>query len=397
MSDLCVRCKSRGWCGGPCKLLANLKKYQPKIKLEFSGSSPPEVFVGRYNYPHVFTGVLAPDEHGNTEKMSMPESWFENKESIQNILSYRSQMIYSRFTSNIKKQTRLKGFMQEIALASKHVDASFKLKKKPTVKLDLNRHVAMIGNPAPLVSAKLDSNPKVKKKVDYLVNDTDAKSVTAINELHKSKIPVSNIIKVLSAGLLGKKINRKLVPTRWSVTATDDIISKTLLKEIRYYSELQEYRLFTGNYIGNYYEIVLIPGCWSFEVIEMSKKGFWNPKLAVWQDYEGYHPRKKYADSVTGGYYAVRLPITEYFMKIKRQASVLILREVKEEYWAPLGVGILRELVRDILNKKYKRFDSMDEVLKEVGKTFDIDKKDFLKKSKLLKERRTQKRLFDFK
>ena len=56
--------------------------------------------------------------------------------------------------------------------------------------------------------------------------------------------------------------------------------------------------------------------------------------------------RKKYASNVTGAYYANRLAACEYLEKIKKQASVVIMREIKEEYYAPLGVGILREATR---------------------------------------------------
>ena len=71
-----------------------------------------------------------------------------------------------------------------------------------------------------------EENPKIKPKIDYLVGDTDVKSAQAMKELHKSKLPVSHIIKILSAGLLGIKKNRILVPTRWAITAVDSNISK---------------------------------------------------------------------------------------------------------------------------------------------------------------------------
>jgi hypothetical protein len=45
----------------------------------------------------------------------------------------------------------------------------------------------------------------------------------AVNKLYSEKIPVSSIQKMFSCGLFGK--DRKLVPTRWGITASDDIIS----------------------------------------------------------------------------------------------------------------------------------------------------------------------------
>ncbi|MEM4152668.1 MAG: hypothetical protein QXK80_00915 [Candidatus Pacearchaeota archaeon] len=402
-SDLCIRCKGRGWCGRSCKILQQLKQYRPKISLEFSGSSPPEIFVGQYNYPYVFAGIIAPNEYGNTEYLSMPEYWHARKATIQDILSYRSRMIYSRFVSEIKspkaaKKTKFLEKMQEIALATKSVDANFKLKKMPKAKINLDSHVPIIGNPAPLKEIEIESNLKVEKKVDYLTNDTDAKATEAINELYKAKIAISHIIKILSAGMLGMKFQRKLVPTRWAVTATDDTISKELLKKIKHYQEINEILLFSANYLGNYYNILLIPGCWSFEVIEASTKGYFgsSQNIAMWHDYEFYGPRKKYASSVTGAYYANRLAVCEYLEKIKRQASILVLREIREEYWAPCGVGILREVTREAMAKKPQKFTTVEEALKAAQLNFILPIEIFVKKSKILNNLKSQTKLENF-
>jgi hypothetical protein len=400
--QLCIRCKGRGWCGGPCKILAQLKMFQPKIKKEFEGSSPPEIFVGKYGYPNVFAGILAPNEPGNTEYMSMPEIWHEQHMSITDILGYRSRMIYSRFTLPIKsakskQKNKFLDTMQEISLASKSADMSFKLKKKPATKINLSRFIAMIGNPAPLEKVKIESNIKVEKKVDYLVHDQDVKSVKALEELYHAKIPVSHMIKVLSAGMLGLRVQRKFVPTRWAVTATDDTISKFLINKIKSYPQIQDYRLFSANYLGNYYQILLFPGPWSFEVIEASSKGYFgHGNIATWHDYELFYGRKKYAGSVTGAYYANRLAISEYLSAIRKQATAIIFREVSEEYWAPCGVGILREVTREAMNNKPKVFDNLNDALNEIKKQFKLPFDIYLRKSKLIENLKTQTRLQKF-
>jgi len=397
MQELCIQCKGRGFCGKSCQILASLKRFQPRINLEFSGSSPPEIFVGHYNYPHVFSGILSPAQFGNTEEFSLPEIWHEQKKSIRELLNLRSKMIYSRFTTNIKQTDKFKETMQELAMASKPTDASFKLKKRPHLALQLDRHVAFIGNPAPLEKVQIESNIQVNKKVDYLTNDKDAKATQAILELYKSGIAVSNVIKLLTAGLLGKKFQRKLVPTRWAVTATDDIVSKNLLKKIKSYSELQEYRLFNANYLGNYYEILLIPGCWSFEVIEASSSGYFgHGDQAIWQDFEFFQGRKDYANSVTGAYYTNRLAVCEYLEKMHRQASCLIFREVRPEYWAPCGVGILRETCREALSKNPEVFQNLEDAFKAMQTRLKIPITFFKEKSVLLKEKKAQKRLEEF-
>jgi hypothetical protein len=205
------------------------------------------------------------------------------------------------------------------------------------------------------------------------------------------------MIKILSAGMLGLKMQRRLVPTRWAVTATDDSLSKHLLDKIKSYSQIQEYLLFSADYLGNHYNILLMPGPWSFEVIEASAKGYFGQgTMAFWQDYEFFYGRKKYADSVTGAYYANRLAICEFLAKIRKQASCLVLREVRDEYWAPCGVGILREVSREAMKKKPEKFDSMNEALKRAQSRFNLPIEAFIQRSKLVKEIKTQTRLHKF-
>jgi len=398
-SELCSRCKGRGWCGQKCPIFEKLKQYLPKTKTHFSGSSPPEIFVGRSSYPNINTGILAPQQYGDTEEYSLPEVWYEKHLSIKQILGLRGKLIYSRFKSNIKdarKQSKFLKVMQEISIADKKVDTEIFLKKPPKYGFEASKQAAVIGNPAPLLKIRLEENPHVNRKVDYITGDTDAKAVTGIQELYKSKIPTSNIIKILSAGLLGTKTRRKLVPTRWAITATDDTLSKLLLKKIRYYPEISEICLFHGYYVGNHYEFLLLPDKFAFEVLEAYFSGsVWNPtsQISVAQDYEGFSGRKSYASNVTGAYYTARLSLCEYLEKIKRQASCLVMREERPEYNAPLGVGILRELSRDIFTKKPETFPTIKQALQRAQTRLKLPVSTFTNQSWLLQEHRKQRRL----
>ena len=399
---VCHACSSEGQCKPTCPVLQKLKEFSPKIKEEFSGSSPPEIFVGRYNYPQVNVGILSPAEFGNTEERSMPEIWFEKKMTISQIFSARSSMIYSRFKSSIKfiKKDKNLSTMQEVALAAKPAAMEFKLFRKPALRSKLDKIMPMIGNPAILKSAKFQENVKVDKKVDYLTNDTDVKSSIAMQELHKSKISVSNIIKIFSAGLLGVRKQRKLVPTRWSVTATDSIISGNFLKDIRHFSVINDFRLFHSEYLDNHYEILMIPQQFSYEVIEAKIPGsIWNPNQQVtfWKDYESYFGRKEYAFNVTGGYYSIRLHVIEYFMRIQRQASVFIMREVRPGYNLPCGVGILREIARDALKGKFESFSDLNSALSVAQERMNLPITQFTNQSVLLKELKDQRKLDFFK
>ena len=378
-------------------IIYNQDSFAVKIGRHFSGSSPPEIFVGRYNYPNVNAGILSPDFFGNTEELSMPEIWHDKKFSIGEILTKRNKLVYGRFKAEVKKTNKFTKLMQEISMAYKPVSTEFFLKKPPKPNLEINKFSPIITNQAPLEFARIQENPKIKRKVDYLVSDTDNKAVSSIIELHKNNILISNINKILSAGLLGLKNNRKLVPTRWSITAVDDIISKNLLKKIIYYNEINDVLVFNSEYNGNHYEILLIPDKFSFEVIEAEIKfnNISGNSVKFWQDYEGFYGRKDYANEVIGAYYANRLALCEYLDKIKRQATALFLREI-HNYYAPLGVGILRETCRDAFSKIPEKFDSLDEAFFVIQNRLRLNVNFFREKSILLKEYGKQKKIWDF-
>jgi len=279
--------------------------------------------------------------------------------------------------------------VKEVAMTDKSIATEFTLKKPISQNSEKENRVPLISNAAPIHNVSLQENPKVHKKVDYLVNDTDVKAQVALKELEKTS-QTSTLIKLLSAGLLGKKNNRKLVPTRWSITAVDSNLSKDKLDQIRFYKELSEISLFHAEYLGNHYEFLLLPEKFAFEVIEISHKG------GVWHDYEGFYGRKNYADSVTGAYYANRLALTEYLEKIKRQSQCIVFREIKPEYTAPLGVGILRQISREAFSKPCETFNTIKEALEIIQTRINTPIEKYKEKSITLKEYRKQTRLSNF-
>jgi DNA repair protein NreA len=359
---------------------------------EFSGSSPPEIFVGRYGYPNVYIGVLSPQEHGETQILSSPQMWQKQRLPIPAILKLRQKLIYGRSVENIKiPSNKLTKTLQEVAMTEKSISAEFKLNKPIQTNEEIESKVPLISNAASVESIKLQENTKVNSKVDYLVNDTDAKSLTAMLELEKSGIDTSSIQKILSAGLIGQKINRKLVPTRWSITAVDDSLSKEKLKKIKLLPAINEIQLFHSEYLGNHYEFLLLPSAYSFEVIEISLKN-----KGIWRDVESIFPRKSYADEVTGAYYANRLALTEYLERIKRQALCIVFREIRPEYTAALGVGILRETSRQAFSNKPQICSDVQQAIKIIQERIKQPINNFLKHSFLLTNYGKQKNLSQY-
>jgi DNA repair protein NreA len=385
-------------------ILSKIQGSFPKVKLHFSGSTPPEIFVGRVNYPNVFSGILSPDYKGDTTVLASPEEWVKQNLSIEQVLSYRGSMVYGRQVTNIKANKSLSNVTQQLALASKPVSTEFFLKRQPTLQYTSSKTMSIMANPAPIERVLLEENPFIEKKVDYLSSDYDVKATTALKELYSSNIKVSHLQKLFSAGLLGIKPQRKLVPTKWGITAVDDTLSKHLLGKIKTYKEISEILLFSDNYAGNYYNILLLPGEFKFEVMEESVPNIANPTkqnlmqqdIGFWQDYEGFFGRKNYASSVTGAYYANRLAVCEYLEKMKRQATIIVFRETTEEYYAPLGVGILREVTRKAMQNVPVKPESLQEALKIIDSRIKVPIEKFTKISWIISNYKKQKRLSEF-
>ena len=398
ISNLCIRCKGKGLCGERCVIFEKFVDNAPRPTTHFHGKSAPEIFVGRVGYPNVNSGILAPSENDTVSNFPSAEEWVQNNFSVENVLRLRGQLIYGRGVSNIKTSNSLRQVTQELALSSKPVSTEIFLKKKPTFNFTTSAVFSPMTNPAPIDRAILEENPSVNKQVDYISSDYDIKATDALQELYNGKIKIDHLQKLLSVGLLGTKIRRRMVPTRWSITATDDTLSKKLLEKIRYYPEIQEIILLTGNFVGNYIEILILPGMFSFEALEVWSAGnfYAGNTTQISQDYEGFEGRKTYASNVTGGYYAMRIAVAEYLERIGKQGTVLVIREIRPEYYAPLGVGIVRECARKATYEKEKKFESIEKTLEDVGTRLNIPMEIIKSKSWILNNYGKQKNLRDY-
>ena len=103
--------------------------------------------------------------------------------------------------------------------------------------------------------------------------------------------------------MLGLQKNRRLVPTRWSISATDDVISADLIKKIETFSAIDLFKVYKYAYLGNYYSIILIPDeIWSFEMQEAwydNNSG----NMQVGVDFENANGLDHYP-SIAGAYFA---------------------------------------------------------------------------------------------
>lgn len=389
-----------GDCGkGKCPICArNNALFRVKdaiVKEEFTsdGVAP---FVGKFGYPYVNVGILAPPQQTDDAWLfDAPKYWAAENFEIPRIVDFRSSLLNSRRNVNIKKKIKLVELSQDIAMSSKPVDVEIHLQEKPKFRLNIDSHIAPTGPNAKLKNAKITENPKIHTKVYKVFDDIDLKAQSAVNYLYENNFDENFLSKLLSVGTLGLKKDRKLVPTRWSLTATHDIIGKNLINQIKDYNII-DFIAFFGGYIGNYYLILCFPEVWSYELFEMYVKNQDNYTT----DYESNYGRKNYASNTVGGYYTVKMGILEKLRELKKQGSILVLRFITDEYTMPLGVWVTLEATRKAVSSKPITFSSADLMIEYAKKlafkkfNFNIDK--ILEKSILLKSIKQQSKLVKF-
>jgi len=365
-----------------------LSKYGNLFSSDFvSGSSPPSVFVGSYNYPKVAVGPMVPPIHGDTSLLDAPEHWLGK--SLEEIVNYRLNLIRGiQKVSVIDPSGRYIENLQEIAMAEKPTDSDIQFHKSTTPIISLDGESAPFGPIGEIKSAKF-SNSSPEKQIEKVFYDKDLKAQDAVLSLYNSGIEISKIQKCFSIGMMGKK--RKLVPTRWSITATDDIISKDLVDQLLNYSLIDACKVFSFEHLGNLFSVILFPHRWIFEMIEAWYShgilGFGSDS----EDARGInHP-----PAIAGAYFAAKLAVAEYLVKNKIQSGVLILREIRPEYAIPVGVWQIREGIRAAMTQKPQEVSILDEAIDIACKKMSITKSEWMPKGSILK-RIKQMSLTDF-
>ncbi|MBP2134540.1 hypothetical protein J2128_002511 [Methanomicrobium sp. W14] len=384
-AGMCVMCKGRGFCGlSRCPVMSRFyAKADTKPFDSYMGESP-SVFVGSYNYPQISGGPLMTGESDN------PESWVLKNYSIDKIVSLRSKTIRGS-----KSLGRTNDSIQEVALSQKPVDVEVSFKKPVNFSLQFDGTLAPVGLSGDIKKMDVLDNPSVPGIVDRVTSDTDLNASEGIFSLYGNGIDVHHIQNVLSAGLMGAGKNRKYVPTKWSITAVDDTISKMLKKEVSKYPPLSDIMVFSGALHANQIICMLVPGGWKYEMTEIwEKNSLWaGDSEVVSTDGETLKNKSGYSP-IAGAYYSARLAVLEYLSGIRRSASVVVVRRVTGDYWAPLGTWVIREAARLAMKNPPYICESVEEgsvyITKLIGNTR------WINSGKLLNELKTQKTLFDF-
>ena len=405
---LCAQCKgSRRLCGRiKCPILVRLEAQldlEEKLRRNVVfGATPPEILVGEFGYPEVRVGPLIPPilddevaaEYGN------PSEWYGKK--LEDIIKIRSKIVRASFKVKVREastlSSRLLNLTQELAMSIKPVDTEAHFHKPPTPRIAFDGVLSPIGPSANIRKLIIAENPSVPKRVEQAIYDYDARASIIVGELYDRGYTNYYLTQLLTAGLLGQRRERRIVPTRWGITAVDSIIGDHILEKIRDYQELNQILLYSNSYLDNHYYILLMPGAYAFEMIEI-----WLPQT-VWvkeakpyivENFELYDGKWRRSD-IDGGYKAMRLAVLEHLNKIKRQAMTLAVREIGPGYYCPVGVWQVREGMRKAFLKKPQRFSSIDEALKFIQTKIRVKPQYWINEARIVKLFKFQRKITSY-
>ena len=383
--------KTKGKIFDPIQLkVAWQKDFNQKAKQDYAAHSP-NIFVGRFGYPNINVGFLNTEQY---EQHDEPLLWSKNNTQIPEIIKLRTQLVNSTFKTTIRSfNEKLIEMAQEISQAAGPVEMEINLEKKPQFRVSMNQEAAPHGPNVQLKQAAITENPKIPVHIDKVVSDIDLKTTNALRYLAEKGYDEHTLIKLLTVGNLGIKKQRKLVPTRWGITAVDSTLGNHLVKKVKEY-EHYDYTVYFGGYLGNYYLLLFLPEVWQYELFET----IISEHIHFATNYEPYEGRKTYAEETAGGFYTVRLAVLQKLQTMKKQASVIALRFINpREYVAPLGVWVTREATRKALENPPLSFSSRELLLHYielfVKRKFGLDVQPLLKESKILSAIKVQKKL----
>lgn len=403
--ELCVRCKGyKLLCGLPrCPLLERFRAQLEAVKVvsdrDIVGYTPPSTLVGEAGYPKVMFYFMVPPGRASSEAAyyDAPAAWARNRESLSSIVRLRGSMISAFQRVDIHEPWRL--YESEVGLAAISeipVNSNVVLKTPPIPTLRFDGLTKPVGPRAPAERILVSDSPRLGRIIDNAIWD-DAKASSVLVELYSKGIDIYRLQDLLSLGFLGKLRSRKMVPTRWAITAIDDIISRYLRERLRDRPSIDKIEVHEGEYLGNRFMIVLMPGEGAFEWIEA-----WHPMSAWAQGAQGLLVERVEEDplgrasAMDGGFSAARLAVLEGLNAMGKIADVLIVREVLPSYYAPVGNWHIRETVRAAMRSQGRQLEGLEEVKELLRAWLKGPPEQVLRASAILGIREVRRKLTEF-
>jgi hypothetical protein len=314
--------------------------------------------------------------------MDRPESWIPEKKTQDDIIRYRLNLVRGKKTVNVKRlHDRFIGKLRDIALSDKSLESEAEFQHAPKGMSFSDDHTPF-GPSAPLERLEVD-NARWDQSLEKAYNDDDLPAKDAVVDLHDRGLPFSSIEKAFSMGTLGVGKRRRLVPTRWSITACDSTLANSLLKKVKEYDPIDCCQVREFSSLNNYYAVLLLPTAWQYEWMEAFLHILGDEEM-MFSDYETNGGKKGYS-RVGGCYYSCKMAVLEALAREKKQAGAIVLREAYSGY-VPLGVFNVRENVRNAMQENAQEFEDMKTALWHISERLHLPLKRFIQNSDLLKE-----------
>lgn len=365
-----------------------LKKAQnsftPSKELQGYGGS---AIVGEKNYPYLSTHNISNEDKTSSYKYTSElvkkpyEEIFKSK--AKNILGSTNPLYVKKPKERILDELSSIYKAKNITQFSSEFDKEIKFTKLVT-----NKVAGIMGSKNNLIKLESTQNTSTSKQIEKYTSE-DIKAKEAIISLYEKGINEHQIINILALGGFGIDINKKLVPTKWSISAYDQTIERYLHKKILDYQVIQDYEIYCYEDKGNFFYILLLPEVFTGEVVEA-----WDN--IVERDYVSIDNKLHKSEPETaGGFWATKCGVHEFLHKRKKQAAYISLRYIKD-YEIPLGVVFVRECIRQALSRGpvFKGSDMRE--LEEFLKIKSFIHYNYFLESTTLKELKKQKKLSEF-
>ncbi len=393
-ASLCVRCKGyKRLCGLPrCPIL---ERFQAQTLAatriqgrELGGLTPPGAVVGEHGYPRVRVYYAIPPtrDPADAAYREAPREWASRRVPLRRIIELRASTPTAAFEAQVTDPWKLyESELTPAALSLRPVDSEARLARPPVPRLRFDGITKPVGPTAPAERIAVTGSPSLPRKLESLIWD-DAKAIDAVRELYLSGVDVYTIQRAMSLGALGSLKRRRLVPTRWAITAVDDILAGILRERLKGRPWIEGVEVYRAEYLGNRFTVILHPGPGRFEWVEAwHPRGLWTSTARdpmVWRVAEDDRGK---ATAVDGGFSAARTAILEALAKRGRRADVVIIREITPAYYAPVGNWHIREAVRMAMERDPLRMDSLEEAVAYALSLLEADPRKVASKSPTLR------------
>ncbi|MGC9133174.1 MAG: hypothetical protein ACP5GJ_02125 [Nanopusillaceae archaeon] len=346
------------------KLAEKYKKLYGKsilLKNEINGFTPPSNLITSINYPKVSLGILT-SYNENIDLYDNPIYWAKYNLPEEEIIKNRVSFVNAKKITDVnlpRKNDRLYEEILEAMLSIKSINIELYL-KKIIENGGISKVIGYYGYSGIVDKIKINENPKIPREVD---NINEIKAGDAVYYLYKEGLSDYYISRLFSIGFFGYKINRKLVPSKWSITAVHSILEKKIKEEIKdKIKKVDKYYLFYYSLYGNDFYGILLPGNGKVELIETLIPG----------SIYNLHGKNYIIgrDDKSGGYYALRLSFAEFMKNYKLKGDLVVFRFVTPNYKIPLGVWVVREGTKYMLNNLIEKFDNYNELIEYLNNKF---------------------------